>query len=41
MWWLVATDDNLLVGLMEGVEGMEELLLSFLTPSNELHIVDD
>ena len=41
VWWLVATDDNLLVGLMEGVEGMEELLLSFLTPSNELHIVDD
>ena len=39
--WLVATDDDLLVGLVEGIEGMEELLLSLLTPSNKLHVIDD
>ena len=41
MWWFVATDDNLLISLMEGIEGVKELLLSFLAPGNELHIVDD
>ena len=38
---LVATDDNLLVGLVEGIKGMEELFLSLFAPSNKLHIVDD
>ena len=41
MWWFVATDDNLLVGLVKGIEGVKELLLSFLAPGNKLHIVDD
>ena len=41
VWWFVATDDNLLVGLVKGIEGVKELLLSFLAPGNKLHIVDD
>ena len=37
----IACDDDLLAGLVEGVEGVEELDLGLLFVGEELHVVDD
>ena len=37
----VAADDNLLVGLVKRVEGMEKFFLNLFFAGDELHVVDD
>ena len=39
--WPVTGDDDLLIGRVKGIEGMEEFLLRTLLTDDELHVVDE
>src|SRR6185312_14281017 len=40
-WWLVASDDDLLVVLMKCIKCVEEFFLGLFLVGDELHVVDD
>src|SRR5437660_11268577 len=39
LWWAITGHDNLLIGIVEGIEGVKEFFFSRLFPGNELNIV--
>ena len=41
LWWSITGHDDLLIGIMEGIEGVKEFFFSRLFPGNELNIVHE
>src|SRR5947209_10733162 len=41
LWWAITGHDDLLTGVVEGIEGVKEFFFSRLFPGNELNIVHE
>ena len=41
LWAAVTADNDLLIGLVQGIKGVEKLFLDFFLASDKLHVIND